>query len=268
MNRFRAVAVLGIAASMGACADTVTITEPNGTLNRYFHWEGAVAPSQTVEVRGVSGGIRARRVFGHLVVVNAAIYGSAALASEVEVEVVRHADGITVCARYPDQRGRLIPCVPDRDAQGNVDAGNVHVEFTVEIPDSITFVGSTVNGAVEANLHGDVFGSSVNGNIDVVTEGITEASTVNGSIAASLGATNWGRALRFATVNGSVQAAIRRDADVRVEGSTLNGRIAADFPLTITNHGATHQIRGSLGAGTWSLLLSTVNGDIALRERR
>jgi DUF4097 and DUF4098 domain-containing protein YvlB len=144
----------------------------------------------------------------------------------------------------------------------------VRVEFTIAVPQGIRFIGKTINGAVTADLAGDVSASSVNGNVDVVTTGIAEASTVNGSIDASVGSRDWGRALRFATVNGSVRVAIRRDADVWVEGNTMNGRAAADFPLAITKYGTIQQIRGSLGAGTWGLLMSTVNGDLTLRERR
>lgn len=267
MNRFRALAAVAIAASVGACDESVTA--PDGLVNRDFRWVGSLAPNATVEIRGVNGSIRARRNPGRQVVVSARIEGNRAQVSEIRVEAVRHADGVTVCARYPDRTGELIPCHPDGDGRADLRPSNVRVEFTIEVPDSVTFVGSTVNGAVTAaNLRADASATTVNGSIDIVTDGIAEASTVNGSIAAAVGETNWGRALRFSTVNGSIRVAIRRDADVQVRGSTMNGRIATDFPLSITQAGFTRQMRGSLGSGTWNLLLSTVNGDIALREHR
>lgn len=267
MNRFPALAVVAIAVSVGACGDA--FTGPDGAASRQFRWEGSLAPNETVEIRGVNGGIHARRGSGGRVLVTATIRGTPAEIPEIVVEAVRHADGVTVCARYPDRNGHLIPCLPDGDGRIDIRSNNVHVEFRVEVPDDVTFVGSTVNGPVTAiGLHADVLATTVNGNIDLATEGIAEATTVNGSIAASLGETNWGQTLQFASVNGSVSVTIQRDVDVRVEGSTVNGRIATDFPLTITKWGFSRQIRGSLGAGTWNLLLSTVNGDIALRERR
>ena len=268
MKRFPALAAVAIALSVGACGDTATGPE-GGTMSRQFRWEGSVTPSERIEIRGVNGGIWARRASGSRVLVTATIYGDHAQIPEVSVEAVRHEGGVTVCARYPDHLGQLTPCLPDIDGRTDLRQSNVRVEFTVEVPDGVALFGSTVNGAVTADdLHADAYAMSVNGNIDIVTEGIAEALTVNGSITASVGGTSWGQALQFATVNGSVRVAIRRDADVRVEGSTLNGRIATDLPLTITNAGSSQQIRGSLGSGTWNLLLSTVNGDISLSERR
>ena len=267
MTTIRALAALGIAAALAACDTSVSINGPDGELRRSFHWEGTVEVGSTVEVRGVNGSIRAQPASGRTLIVHATIHGSAVLASQVDVQVVEHEDGITVCARYPDRRGRLIACLPDRDSRIDVEARNVRVEFTIDVPDGVTFLPSTVNGEVTADLQGDIVAATVNGNVNLVTEGIAEAATVNGSIAVSLGGTNWGRNLSFTTVNGSIRVAIPDGCDVRVEGSTLNGRISTDFPLTITRDGVVERLRGSLGAGTWNLLLTTVNGDIALRER-
>jgi len=267
MNHLKSMIILGIAAGLNAgCGDTVV--DPDDVVNRDFRWEGVLAPTDQLEIRGVNGGIRALGTTGNLAIVRATIYGSDALASEVKVEVVRHAQGVTICARYPDRNGQLIPCLPNGNSQANMEPRNVRVEFTVDVPDGVAFTGATVNGDVITDVTGDVLASSVNGNIDITTVGIAEATTVNGSITASFAATEWGRALQFATVNGSIHLEIPPDANASVEGSTVNGRITTDLPLTISDLGGTSWIRGSLGSGRWHLQLSIVNGDLELRKSR
>lgn len=268
MSSLRTAIALGIAVTLVACGETTTGPGHSNRVDRRFSWEGPVARSQRIEIRGINGSIRGERTTGGTAVIDATIYGSAEWAGDVVVEVVEHAEGITVCARYPDRDGWLIPCVPDQFPHGNIESHDVRVEFTVGVPDGVTLDANTINGSVDADVTGDVFASAVNGNIEIVTDGIAGALTVNGSIDASLGATSWDRSLRFTTVNGSVRVAIRSGADVRVDGSTVNGHAASDFPLTVTNTRYTRSIRGTLGAGTWGLTLSTVNGDVSLRRYR
>lgn len=264
MNWIRAAAVLAMGTVPVACGDTVV--EPDDTYNRSVAWKGDIDAGQQLDIRGINGSVLVQRASGREAVIEAKIYGPSAEAAEVTVEIVRYAGGVLACARYPDRHGDLLPCSPNNEIWSDVESRNVRVEFTVVIPDDVAFGASIINGSVDADLSGDALAITVNGDINITTDGVAEGMTVNGSIDAAIGATAWGRALQFATVNGSVHVAIRPNVDVTVVGSTVNGNIASDFPLTITRYGTSRQMHGELGAGTWELSLSTVNGNVALRE--
>lgn len=267
MHRLNATIALGVAVILSGCDDT-TSTGGGGSnrIDRTFDWEGTIAVSQQLEIRGINGSITAERAPGRLATVHATIYGSASLASQVVVEVVEHPNGVLVCARYPEIWGSLAPCEVNGGG-GSVQARNVRVDFAVGVPDNVSLLANVVNGNVTADTEDDVVALVVNGDVDIDTHGTAAATIVNGSIDASMGTIDWGRDLLFKSVNGSIRVAIRREVDVRVDGITLNGRIRADFPLSITTHGSMEEMHGTLGAGTWDLELSTVNGDVTLRAR-
>jgi len=87
--------------------------------------------------------------------------------TQVKIDVVEHAGGVTICAVYPT------------DGAPN--------QFRVKVPAGVGFVGRTVNGGVE-----------------VEAAGTARATTVNGGIEARCGRADWTGALALKTVNGSI----------------------------------------------------------------
>ena len=69
-----------------------------------FAWRGRVGAGQTLEIRGVNGGITADASGGE-VEVTAVKRGRNSDPASVEVKVVEHGGGVTICAVYPS-RGR------------------------------------------------------------------------------------------------------------------------------------------------------------------
>lgn len=149
----------------------------------------------------------------------------------------------------------------------NVSNNDVKVEFTVQVPAGVHFIGRTVNGGIEtASLAGDVKAHTVNGKIRISTNGWAEGTTVNGSISAHLGTSAWPRPLEFQTVNGGIDVELPDNVNADLRASTVNGRISTDFPLMIRGKFTGRQISGAIGQGGPELSLKTVNGSIGLHR--
>jgi hypothetical protein len=241
---------------------------PFDTTGIDFEWSGQIAQGDQIEIKGVFGGITAASTSGSDVLVTARKTGLWNDVSEVDIDVVVHAGGVTICAVYPDVAGqRPNRCGVGDDGHVSVrDSawGAVRVEFTVLVPEGVTFVGRTVNGDVEAlDMLSDAFLTTVSGDALVSTTGIASAITVSGSISASIGGTDWGRNLEFLTVAGDISVTVPSETNADVEASVQSGSITSDFPLTQDSSG---DKRGTIGSGGWMLLLATVDGDILLER--
>ncbi len=233
-----------------------------------FHWRGRLASGETITIRGVSGDIRALPASGGEAEVSAVKHARQDDPEEVEIEVVPHAGGVTICAVYPAPRRRPPnECLPDGEGRNNTSDNDVEVDFTVRVPRGVHFVGKTVQGDVTADsLGGNVEAHSVNGDVDVSTTGYAEASSVNGTIRASMGRADWTGSLELSSVNGGITVVLPSDVSATVEASTVNGSIDSDFPLTVQGRFSARRFSGSIGGGGRQLRLETVNGSIRLRR--
>jgi hypothetical protein len=230
-----------------------------------FRWQGAVAAGGTVEIKGVNGAIHAEPATGRDVEVVALKRGRRSSPREVEVRVVPHGGGLTICAVYPST-GRANECVPGAGGPMSVRNNDVSVEFTVRLPAGLGLVARTVNGGVQASgLDGRVEAHTVNGSVRVATLGTAAVETVNGSIDASMARADWRDEASFQTVNGSITVALPREASTAVEARTVNGGITVDFEMAATR-ASRRELSGTIGAGGRRLALNTVNGAIHLRR--
>ena len=252
----RLMAILFAAAGVAAATD--------GGNN--FHWTGRLKPGQLIEIKGVNGSIRAEPATGKDVEVIAAKTGYRYDPADVRIQVVDNGNGTTICAVYPSN-GRSNECKSGLGGHLSTDNNDVKVEFTVRVPAGVRFTGRTVNGSVQATrLSADVEAHTVNGKIVVSTSGVALADTVNGSIHASMGNGAWVRSRRFATVNGSIEVELPSNASADLDASTVHGRIVTDFPLTVRGEFVGRSIHGTLGSGGRGLKITTVNGNITLRD--
>jgi len=249
-----------------ACGDT---TGPGEHRTEEFEWAGRIASGGTVEIRNTQGDVRVRPAGGSTVRVRAVKEGRDDSPSTVRIEVVESAEGVTVCAVYPDVPGwPPNQCLPGGAAQLASRDNDVSVRFEVDVPPGLAFVGGTLAGSVEATaLTGYVNARTISGDIDISTTGAAEATTVTGDIRASIGQPDWDRDLSFRAVQGNVSVWLPVETNAVVWGSTGWGSVATDFPLHITQQGASRQLQGRLGSGGRSLYIATASGNIALRAR-
>lgn len=238
-----------------------------------FSWQGRLNAGQAVEIKGVNGSVRAVGYGGNQVEVVATKKGERSDPKSVEIRVVEHAGGVTICAVYPsNDPSRPNQCLPGKSGRMDVDDNDVEVNFNVRVPAGVRFIGHSVNGGVEANgIGSDVEASTVNGSINISASGIAEASTVNGSIKALMGSAIWPGDLRFNTVNGSITLDFPSGLSADVRAETLNGDLTSDFPMNVQSaeegrRGRPKRISATIGSGGRAIVLKTVNGDIRLRR--
>lgn len=233
-----------------------------------FRWSGQLASGRVVEIRGVNGAVRAEGAAGGEVEVVATKRARRSDPSTVRIEVVEHADGVTVCAVYPDgNSSRPNRCTPGESWHSSVRDNDVEVEFTVRVPAGVRFDGRTVNGEVEArNLGADVTATTVNGEVNVSTAGVARATTVNGGITARMGKADWEGDLDIQTVNGSIELTMPATLSADVRAEVLNGEITTDFPVTSQGRLSRRRLEGQIGTGGRTLQLKTVNGGVEIKR--
>ena len=107
--------------------------------------------------------------------------------------MVRHAQGVTICAVYPSAPGSPPnACKPGGGRMNTPSGFEVTAAFTVKLPAGLRFQGRTVNGGITTTaLSGDVDLTTVNGSIETASSGQVRAKTVNGSVVAKMGRTDW-----------------------------------------------------------------------------
>jgi len=239
----------------------------SGSSDQDFEWHGRVTIGKTIEIKGVNGGIAVEPTTGSEVEVLAHKSARRSDPEEVQIEVIEHPDGVTVCAVYPTPRGQPAnECRPGKGGRMNTKNNDVNVEFTVRVPSGVRFVGRTVNGSIEARrLHADAEGYTVNGSVAISTDGLARATTVNGSIDAQMGAVPRDD-LEFETVNGGITLHLPAASAAELHATTVNGDIVTDFPLAVRGRFNHRTVRGTIGRGGPELVLTTVNGDIRLRS--
>jgi hypothetical protein len=237
-----------------------------------FQWHGRVAAGKTVEIKGVNGAIDATAASGDEVEVSATKSGRRSDPGSVRIEVVEHAEGVTICAVYPDVDGRRNECRAGDGGHMSTRDNDVNVHFVVRVPRGVAFSPRTVNGDVEAEgLEGDVDVKTVNGSVSLSTTGRAEAQTVNGSIRADAGRADWNGDAQFKTVNGSITVTLPASMAADVKAETVNGSIETDFQMTLSGGvkltgGRMRRLSGTIGGGGRALEMETVNGSIHLKK--
>ena len=266
------VSAAGISAEESFCREAMSQTSKS---SEEFRWSGNVAPGKAIEIKGISGDIEATAGSGEVEVV-ATKHSRRSDVSSVNIKVVEHSGGVTICAVYPtDDPNQTTSCEPVRGSVSSenssgrfsVKNNDVNVDFKVRVPAGVDLLARTVNGEINvSSLSSNVVTQTVNGSIKISTSGYAEAKTVNGEIYARLGDANWTGPLQFKTVNGAINIDLPPSTNANVEASTFNGEISSDFTLTVLGKYGRRKLTGTIGAGGRELFLKTLNGSINLRR--
>jgi hypothetical protein len=239
-----------------------------------FRWTGVLSSGQAIEIKGINGDITAGPSNSNQVEVVATKKARRGDLNSVQIKVVEHSNGVTICALYPNEDGVIVDTCEAGDTlkrkstSVSTKRNDVTVDFAVRVPQGVGLTARTINGDISAtSLTGNVISRTINGTITISTTGYAEATTINGGISARLGNPNWTGLVQFTTINGEINVNIPANVNADVEAQTLNGTIASDFPLTTSDSDSKpmKHIRGKIGAGGRELLLKTLNGSINLR---
>jgi len=270
-------AVRRVAAWTGTLA-MVTATAAGAQQENPFRWTGSLGSGKVLEVKGISGSIRAERASGGTAEVVAEKTGRDSDFDQVEIRVEQASDGVTVCAVYRPDRYDTDGCDlnhADRDDRRWRGDGEirVHVDFVVKVPDGVELIASQVSGDVEArDLRSNVTANSVSGDVFVSTTGVAEAHTVSGSLDIEMGSLDW-KHLDFKTVSGDITLRLPAGLATDVDFESLSGDLDTDFDLKLQGRRSRRwvgaHVQGTIGdGGGRSLTLNTVSGDVRLRRTR
>jgi hypothetical protein len=126
-------------------------------------WRGGVPPGGGLEVRGLNGPVRVELGESDEIEIVATRRGEGALFSAVEVKIVEHARGVTVCAVCQGPEAAL-PRRLDRRLSRMMPS--VRVELVARVPPGVPVVATTVNDDIEVvGLSTNVDVSTANGHV-------------------------------------------------------------------------------------------------------
>ena len=241
------------------------VSSPRETGQNDFQWHGAITAGSAIEINGIFGNIRAEATSGREVEVVANKHARRSNLDEVQIRILKHDGGVTICAVYPrGEPGEPNDCQPG-GGNSHTHNNDVRVDFTVRVPSSVRLVARTVDGDVDAaSLNGDVEASSVLGNIRISTAGYARARTITGSITASLGDANWPGQIEFETITGEITLRLPARANTELHAESISGVISTEFPLTIQGSVNRQEMNGTIGNGGRKLVLKTISGPIKL----
>ena len=235
-------------------------------------WSESLDRGEVLEVKSIVGDVRVTLASGRVARVVATKHGRRSDFDEVDVRVVRERDGYTICVVYDWQRSDRDECDHrgrnNRHGNHSIDVG---VDFEVQVPAGVEFIGSTVTGDVDVeDIRSEVSASSVSGNVYVSTTEVAHGNTVSGDIEIEMGSTDW-RDLDFNTVSGDITISLPAGLDADVEFESLSGDFDSDFDLNVTRRRDRFigsSIRATIGEGGRHLSFRTVSGDVRLRRNR
>jgi DUF4097 and DUF4098 domain-containing protein YvlB len=97
--------------------------------------------------------------------------------------------------------------------------------------------------------------------------GPASATTVNGDAHATMHGFSGPGDVKVTTVHGDAQVDLPAATDAVVDGHTVAGDISSEFDaLAVTGKFASHSLTGTLGRGGRQIHISTVTGDVDVRE--
>ena len=120
-------------------------------------------PGGTVELRGLNGSVRVEAGDDEEIEVLAARRGPGAVFSAIEVKIVEHSRGVTVCTVCQG----LDPSAPRRlQRRLSRAAASVRVDLVARVPPGVHVIASTVNDDIEVvGLTSNVEAGTANGRV-------------------------------------------------------------------------------------------------------
>lgn len=226
----------------------------------------ALPPDRTLWVRNINGSITVTPTDAKTVEVHAERTFKRSSVDSVQIITAESNNGVTVCAVWP---GRSSECGPDgRFTSEGMRGNDVAVVFEVKLPHGVRLDVSTINGDVSVDgASAPVGAATVNGDVTVETaNGPVTATTVNGDARATMHKLTGPGDVKVTTVHGDAQVDLPSAIDAVVDGHTVTGDINSEFPLAVTGKFASHSLSGTLGKGGRQIHITTVNGDVDVRE--
>lgn len=181
-------------------------------------------------------------------------------------------DGYRVCTIYLHRGERdRNTCRGDGGHRGDWsdDSWDVDMRYEVRLPSGVFVDVNTVDGNVEI-LRSDAAASvhTVDGSIHLEGVAPRRLNTVDGDISAVISNSTWNADVTISSVDGDIDLTLPAGIALNVSGTTVDGDVRSDFPITMRGKWGPQSFSGSIGGGSSrSLRLSSVDGSITLRKR-
>jgi len=217
----------------------------------------------------VKGRIEIHGWSSNVVVINAAIHGKTS--ESVEAVKINIDSGLDRAIVHTEQPSSVTGFPWSWLWFKNDKRNDASVDYTIQVPQHARLADiSSVNGRIVIDgISGDIAASTVNGETQIKDAARNlRLSTVNGRITADMILLGGGQSVSLDAVNGKVELALPDDADANFSASTVNGSITSEFPSLKAKKEfpVGNNLKGSLGNGSASVKVSTVNGGISFRR--
>ncbi len=147
---------------------------------------------------------------------------------------------------------------------------NWSVSYEISAPVDQPLSLSSTNGSIAiSNIRGQAEFQTQNGSLSLTDVGGNfTGRTQNGSVQVSLQGQRWdGEGLNVQTQNGSIRVTVPDGFSAHLESSTVNGRVAVDFPVTVSGQIDRRHLTTDLNGGGAPMRLVTTNGSVSVRKR-
>lgn len=147
---------------------------------------------------------------------------------------------------------------------------NASVRYRLMVPAGARLqkIDSVNSDITVTGVRGAVILDTVNGSISATgLAADARLDSVNGSLRAGFDALDKVREMKLDSVNGRAEVSLPKGVSAEIYADSVNGRISIDQPIKLGKAGR-HSLSGGIGSGTGPrIVLDTVNGGIAIRER-
>ena len=191
--------------------------------------------------------------------------------SRVKAVMERVDDGYRICAVY------LAPG-EDRNTCSGANHGEDHdnepldvdLRIDAKVPSGVTLSVHSVDGGIDARgIDAATTIGTVDGDITFDGKAPESLNTVDGRITATIADAAWDHDVTVRSVDGSVDVTVPATINVMLTGSSVDGGITSDFPVTLAGKWGPRTMRGAIGTGgSRTLDVSTVDGAIRLHRGR
>jgi hypothetical protein len=139
---------------------------PGPEVRASLRWSGSLPPGGTLEVRGLNGPVRIEGCDDGPIEVSATRRGPRSAFAAVEVKVVEHRGGVTVCAVCEG----LDPSAPARfERRLSRGVASVRIDVAARVPPGVNVIASTINDDVLVlGLASRVEALTANGRVRIV----------------------------------------------------------------------------------------------------
>ncbi len=238
---------------------------PGTVAAQSYHFTPQLGRNDRLDLSNVNGDIIVDRSSGSTTDVTVDKVVKRGNGDLVSVVMEKGSNEVHICTVFLSSASDHGACGESHHDRG--DHNEVEVTYHVHLAAGVGLDAGTVNGSVKATGIDAANGlHSVNGNVDYSGAPPASIGTVNGTVTATLTRGTWNGRMTVETVNGDINLTFPADLSASLNGSSVNGGVSSDFPVTIQGKWGPRSFSGKIGNGNAELHVTTVNGSIGLHK--